>query len=124
MTIDQAIKLADTLQPNPYPRDMKLRWLAMLDGRIFNEIWAVHEDCPFTEFGSYDNIEGSMPLLVPAPYDEDVYNYFLQAQIDKENGETTRYNQSITMYNAAYRAYANAYHRDHMPLSQGRRFLF
>ena len=37
MTIDQAIKLADTLQPNPYPRDMKLRWLAMLDGRIFNE---------------------------------------------------------------------------------------
>ena len=77
MTIDQAIKLADTLQPNPYPRDMKLRWLAMLDGRIFNEIWAVHEDCPFESFGNYDDADGTMPLLVPAPYDEDVYRHFL-----------------------------------------------
>ena len=125
MTINQAIALCDGLRPNQYPENVKIRWLSKLDGRIFRELMQTHADCPTDSFDGYDaSTEGDTVLLVPAPYDEDVYNYFLQAQIDKENGETTRYNQSITMYNAAYRAYANAYHRDHMPLSQGRRFLF
>ena len=119
MTIDQAIKLADTLQPNAYPRDMKLRWLAMLDGRIFNEIWAVHEDCPFNDFGDYDSAEGTMPLLVPAPYDEDVYRHFLCSRMDLENGETARYNCSVTLFNNALEAYKKHYCRIPLPLSQG-----
>ena len=125
MTIQEAIALCDELRPNHYPEEMKIRWLSKLDGRIFRELLQTHADCPVDRFDGYNATTAEdTVLLVPAPYDEDVYNYFLQAQIDKENGETTRYNQSITMYNAAYRAYANAYHRDHMPLSQGSRFLF
>ena len=119
MTIDQAIKLADTLQPNPYPRDMKLRWLAMLDGRIFNEIWAVHEDCPFESFGNYDDADGIMPLLVPAPYDEDVYRHFLCSRMDLENGEAARYNRSVTLFNSGLEAYKKHYRSKHRPLHKG-----
>ena len=125
MTIKEAIALCDELRPNHYSEEVKIRWLSKLDGRIYRELLLTHADCSVNHFSGYDaSTQGDTLLLVPAPYDEDVYNYFLQAQIDKENGETTRYNQSITMYNAAFRAYANAYHSDHMPVSHGRRFLF
>lgn len=125
MTIDQAIALCDALRPNQYPRELKIRWLSKLDGRIFRELLMTHGDAPADSFAGYDDTaDGSTALLVPSPYAEDVYNYFLQAQIDKENGETTRYNQSITMYNSAFRAFANDYHRSHLPLSAGSRFLF
>ena len=119
MTIDQAIKLADSLQPNPYPRDMKLRWLGKLDGRIFTEVLARHADCPISQFGGYDDALGTTQLLVPFPYDEDLYISFLQAQIDRENGETARYNRAVTLYNAAFRAFENHYHRCHAPIGCG-----
>ena len=119
MTIDRAIKLADTLQPNPYPRDMKLRWLGKLDGRIFHEVLACHADCPISDFHGYDNAGGDTLLLVPYPYDEDLYISFLQAQIDRENGETARYNRSVTLYNSAFRAFQNHYHRSHLPVGCG-----
>lgn len=125
MTINQAIALCDALKPNQYPRELKVGWLSKLDGRIFRELLMAHEDCTVTDFAGYtDTTDGDTVLLVPAPYGEDVYNYFLQAQIDRENGETTRYNQSITMYNSAFRAFANDYHRSHLPVAAGRRFLF
>lgn len=119
MTIDRAIKLVDALQPNPYPRDMKLRWLGMLDGRIFAEVLAVHEGCPAETFAGYDNAEGGTELLVPAPYDEDVYIHFLRSRIDLENGEATRYNRSVTLYNSAFEAFEKHYRRTHRPLSSG-----
>ena len=119
MTIDQAIKLADTLQPNPYPRDWKLRRLSALDGRIYNEVLRRHADCPLADFRGYDDAHGDTELLVPAPYAEDVYLHFLQAQIDRENGETARYNRAITLYNNGFRAFQNHYRSCHRPLSEG-----
>ena len=125
MTINQAIALCDELRPNGYPRGLKIGWLSKLDGRIFHELLMTHADCPVDGFTGYeDTTDGDTQLLVPAPYCDDIYNYFLQAQIDKENGETTRYNQSITMYNAAFRAYESHYHRCHLPLCAGQRFVF
>lgn len=119
MTIDQAIKLVDHLRPNPYPRDLKLRWLSMLDGRIFSEVLAVHTGCPEVPFQGYDGAGGDTELLVPPPYDQDLYNYFLQSRIDLENGEASRYNRSVTFYNEAFRAFANHYRRTHRPLGGG-----
>ncbi|MBQ3011341.1 MAG: hypothetical protein IJD81_09140 [Oscillospiraceae bacterium] len=125
MTIDQAIAMCDALRPNRYPRALKIGWLGKLDGRLFRELLMTHADCPADSFEGYDaSTDGTTELLVPDPYAQDIYNYFLQAQIDKENGETTRYNQSITMYNSSFRAFANDYHRTHLPLSVGSRFVF
>ena len=125
MTINEAIALVDQLRPNSYTNQKKCSWLSKLDGRIFTELYKTHEDCPSDSFAGYDSdTDGSTELLVPYPYAEDIYNYFLQAQIDKENGETMRYNGSITMYNSAFAAYAAAYNRDHAPIPVGTRFSF
>ena len=125
MTINEAIGLVDQLRPNSYSTENKIAWLSKLDGRIFTELYQTREDCPLDSFDGYgSDTDGDTALLVPYPYAEDIYNYFLQAQIDKENGEVMRYNGSITMYNSAFAAYAAAYNREHAAIPMGQRFRF
>ena len=124
MNISDAIYLVDKLKPNQYSTDIKTGWLSKLDGQIFKEVFLTHADSPIESFDGYDGSDPEQELLVPYPYDEDIYNYFLQAQIDKENGETAKYIQSITLYNNAFHAFQAWYNRTHLPIPTGQRFLF
>lgn len=124
MTIAEAISLVDKLKPNQYTETMKKNWLSKLDGLVFKEVFQTHEDNPIESFEGYEKAGMETELLIPYPYDEDIYNYFLQASIDKENGETAKYNQSITLYNNAFLTFQNWYNRTHQPISSGTRFVF
>lgn len=68
-------------------------------------------------FKGYTDSSLMAEMLVPAPYD-DIYIKWLEAQIDYANGEYAKYNNSISMYNAAYDAYAKWYNRTHMPIQK------
>lgn len=119
MTISDAITMVDALRPNQYSQDMKIRWLSRLDGMIWQEVIRTHEGGTET-FDGYDS--SSMcdtELLVGSPYDEDVYNNYLQAMIDRENGEAGKYSQSITLFNAAFARWRNWYNRAHMAEDPG-----
>ena len=120
MTIAEAISLVDKLKPNQYTEIMKKNWLSKLDGLVFKEVFQTHEENPIEVFEGYENAGMETELLIPYPYDEDIYNYFLQASIDKENGETGKYNQSITLYNNAFLTFQNWYNRTHKPVQAGR----
>lgn len=130
MTIEEAVNMVDRLKPNHYDRQTKVQWLSKLDGMVFREIIQTHvlhhhhDDDHLHHFDGYDAVDPDTELLIPFPYDEDVYNYFLQSQIDKENGEIAKYNQSVTMYNAAYQRYQDWYNRTHMPLPLRSEFKF
>ena len=124
MTIAEAISLVDKLKPNQYTEIMKKNWLSKLDGLVFKEVFQTHEENPIEVFEGYENAGMETELLIPYPYDEDVYNYFLQANMDKEIGETAKYNQSITLYNNAFLAFQNYYNRTHLPIGGGSRFVF
>ena len=119
MTIEKAIELVDRLKPNSYEHEQKVAWLSKLDGMIFTEVLMTHRHPKIHCFKGYENAQPDQELLVPYPYDEDVYNYFLQMQIDKENGEYGKYNQSATMFNSSYKIFCDFYNRTHMPLSRG-----
>lgn len=122
MTIADAISLVDNLKPNLYNAEIKMRWLSKLDGQIFEETILTHvreEEAP--AFTPYTDM--TQELIVPFPYSDDVYINYLQAMIDRENGEMTRYNQSISLYSAAYGNYQAWYNRTHMPKSH-KRFRF
>ena len=118
MTIAQALALCDRLQPNPYPDDLKIRWLSELDGQIFLEVHQCHAGCP-ESFQPYEPGESQRALLVPAPFADELYLSYLQSCMDRENGEIARYNRSIALYNSAYLRYQNHYRRHHRPLSAG-----
>lgn len=53
-------------------------------------------------------------LLVPFPY-TNVYDYWLQSQIDLNNGELGKYNNTQAMFNAAFQTFSDYYTRTHMP---------
>ena len=124
MTIQEAVTLVDRMKPNQYEYTQKVKWLSKLDGMIFQEVIATHGGSETTEFAGYDGVDPDKELLVPFPYDEDLYNFFLQSQIDRENGEMGKYNQTVTLYNNAYRIFADWYNRTHLPLPAETAFLF
>ena len=124
MTVNEAIEMTDRLKPNQFEHEQKVDWLSKLDGMIFREVIQTHKDAPIFHFDGYENADPDTELIVPYPYCDDVYNYFLQSQIDKENGEIVKYNQSVTMYNNAYQRFWNYWNREHLPLPASSRWKF
>jgi hypothetical protein len=122
MTIMDALYRIDEVKPNGYSQSEKIKWLSSLDGLIKSEIIDTHEGGEGIVFNGYtENSELATELLVSAPYD-DIYLRWLEMQIDYANGEYGKYNNSMTVYNTAYSAYANHYNRTHMP--KGKKFKF
>ena len=124
MTIREAISRTDAVKPNAYGETAKIIWLSELDGMIKAEIIDTHQGGENVSFIGYDiNVDTTKELLVPSPYDV-LYLSYLEMKIDFSNGEYSKYNNSMMMYNAAYSAFENYYNREHMPISRGRRFVF
>lgn len=115
MTLIEAITRIDTLKPNTYTQQEKIKWLSMLDGIIKYEIIDTHEGADEVSFVGYDeNTNLATELLVPAPYD-DIYIRWLETRIDYTNGEYARYNNALQAYNDVYSDFCKYYNRIHMP---------
>lgn len=113
MTVFEAITRLNTLKPSQYDEDTLVSWLSELEGLIYNEIIKWHESGE--EFLPIDpEADMDRELLAAEPYD-DVYLKYLMAQVDFHNGEFTRYNNSMIMYNTALSAFADWYNRNNMP---------
>lgn len=118
MTLMEAISHVDSIKPNRYTQVEKIKWLSILDGIVKTEIIDTHEGAEAVTFNGYDDIAHlTTTLLIPAPYD-DVYYRWLEARIDYANGEYGKFNNSITMYNAAYTAFEKYYNRTHKPIAK------
>lgn len=116
MTIREAITDIDTLYPNAYTERVKRKWLSDIDRFVFDEIIKTHEDAETDHFDGYaEDTPDSTELLVPAPYD-DIYRAYLTKEIDRSNGETGKYSNSVTIFNSSYDTYYRYYNRTHMPV--------
>lgn len=114
MTIHEAIVRVDTVKPNRFKEEQKVAWLKNLEGQIFNELVLTHEHPPMLiTTGSDDETERQ--LVAPHPYDE-VYVLYLQSQIDLNNMEIAKYNNSKTLYNNAYQTLVDYWNRTYMPV--------
>jgi hypothetical protein len=123
MTIMDALFRTDALKPNSYANPEKIRWLSILDGMIKKEIIDTHEGGEDVVFNGYEeDVDLTTELLVPAPYD-DIYIHWLTMHIDYTNGEYGKYQNSMSVYNTAYTAFANYYNRTHMPKGSKLKFF-
>lgn len=117
MTIKECIDLVDNVKPNQYGIEDKVEWLSYLDGTIINDVLKTHEgyDGRYDDFMGYSSDRLSEPLVVQSPYDR-LYTAYLKMKIDEENGETARYNNSASLFNAYLLDYKKYYNKTHMPL--------
>lgn len=124
MTIIEAITRTDGLKQNSYTQKEKIVWLNKLDGMVKRLVFDTHESGTSANFGGYtENTPLNTELLIPEPF-TDVYQRWLEAQIDLANGEYSKYNASIVLFDEAWEAYTNDYHRTHRPIGGCKRFLF
>lgn len=102
-TIRDVIGQVDALKPNAFEKKQKVRWLALLDGKLAADVFLM-------DIGDISKFEYKFPecldhqLLVSYPHD-DIYEYWLMAQIDMANGEYDKYNNAMAMYNASLDAF-------------------
>ena len=117
MTLNDAITEVDTIKPNQYPDELKVRWLSVLEGKIIDEIILTHQLAEVVEFNGYSIDDMETELIVPDTY-ADVYIYYLMAMIDSTNNEGLRYQSSMQQFNSAWQDFANYYNRNNMPIGK------
>ena len=124
MKIIEAINRIDSLKPNNYTNEDKVRWLSDLDGIIKSEIIDTHEEGSYVSYRKYDGDTdiANTELLVPAPH-EDIYIKWLEAKIDYANAEYGKYNNSSAAYNTAYSNFERHYNRLHKPIQKTLKFF-
>ena len=117
MTIKECIDIVDNIKPNQYTMKDKVMWLSFVEEIIINDVLKTHEgyDGRYDYFEGYSEDKLSVSLIVPSPYDR-LYTEYLKMMIDKENGETARYNNSMVSYNTYMMEYRKYYNKTHMPL--------
>lgn len=115
MTITEAITQADAKHRNSIPEDTKVLWLSELDGRVYNDLISTHEGGEAVKQPEYTaNTVRETELLIVHPYDK-VYPLWIEAQTYFALGETERYLNTYSLFNAAYMEFARWYHRTHKP---------
>ena len=106
--------MINELQPNGYSEDRKTEWINRLEAQVVLDILAKAEgDVPSAPSYKWD-ADAEQTLLAPHPYDE-IYPAYLSAQIDFNNGEYTRYNNSLAVFEAAWKEFAAFWRREHLP---------
>ncbi len=113
MTIIEAINKIDSLKPNTYTQNEKIKWLSALDALIKKEILDTHEgDITFDGYTDYTPID--TVLIAKEPYDE-MYIYWLESKIDYYNAEYAHYNNSVAAFGNMYSEFSRYYNRTHKP---------
>lgn len=118
MNIREIISVVDRLKPNNYTDEDKKLWLSILDSRVFSEILGTHQGAEIDSFEGYNaDTEDTTELLIPFPYAEEIYRYWLESQIDYANQEINKFNNDTALFNLKWSDYANFYNRTHLPLT-------
>lgn len=121
MTINEVLDEVDRIaKNNSVDRNQKIKWLDRLDRNIFNDLLQYKKDNVET-FDGYDvDDDEDIELLVVSPYDE-LYVYYILAQINLIQQEVKYYNNNIAVYEEKYRNYRNFINRTYR--SKGRNFI-
>lgn len=99
-TIKEIIQRVDDVKPNCFPESIKLRWISLLDGKVAEGVYLL--DALEARSLTYQYPEDLQhEPLIDFPYD-DLYDLFLQAKIDFENGEYSKYQNTMEMFNSHY----------------------
>lgn len=122
-TIAGVIQEADALESNTLSQEEKVRWLSRLDGKLWEKYIRGRSGAPESWEPYTPEAPGTTPLLVSHPWD-DIYVYWLRAQIAQYNGENDVYNDCMALYKEAVALFAAAYAQEHPRIVKSNRFRF
>lgn len=120
MTISEAMARLDHARPgNLLGDEEKLQLLSELDMKVWLEVLkprlrpGAEEDPDYEEFTGYTpDVDPQEELLIADPYSR-CYRFWMESQLDYEQGEVARYNNSSAAFNAEFQEYVNWINRNH-----------
>lgn len=96
MTVQEAIDYTDSVKPNSFSEEVKAKWLSDCEGKVQSDVFLQAA----VEFITYKWPENKdWELLVKPPHDK-LYLSYLEAMVDYSNGEYSKYQNTMTMFNA------------------------
>ena len=121
MTINEVLAEVDRIaKNNSIDRNQKIKWLDRLDRSIFNDLLQYKKDNVESFDGYTSEVDEDTVLLAVAPYDE-LYVYYVLAQINLIQQEIDFYNNNYAMYEDKYRNYRDFINRTYR--TKGRNFI-
>lgn len=113
MTYQEVIERADREKPNAFTTQEKMAWVASLEGKLAANVFLMDiEEIRALQHRHPDDLEDE--LMVTWPHD-DIYVFWLEAMIDRANGEDDKYANSMQLYNAAYSDFVAWFVRTYEP---------
>lgn len=114
MTLEQVIKIADSVKPNTFSDEVKTLWMNECEGMVQTRVMLI----PAEEILEYNwETDREKELLVGKPYYK-MYPVYLQAMIDFAHGEYDKYNNTITLFNTYFNEYMRWYADRFRPADQ------
>lgn len=111
--IRDIIARVDDIKPNAFKGETKLAWIGELDGRIAADVMLMDiTEVKQLQYSHPDDLESE--TLVDYPHDT-IYDLWLSAKIDFANGEYTKYQNTMEMFNAYYEDFVNWFIRSYAP---------
>ena len=99
-TIKEIIDRVDKSKPNCFSEERKLRWISLLDGKVAASVYRMDiVDVRRLDYTHPECLEHKP--LIDFPHD-DLYDLWLSAMIDFENGEYNKYQNTMEMFNSQY----------------------
>ncbi len=108
MTMNQCIALADKILPNGVTAEVKLRWLAELEGRVRVELLG---EAPGTVAPPSVVEAETEQMRAPYPFDR-MYWMYLVCMVEEMRGDSGRYEMAAGLFNGAYQAYGKWLRRE------------
>lgn len=101
MKIEKLLRLVQSLKENPFDIEVLLMWVNEVEGMVLTDVLLLSP----SSLKPYElENNGNAPdaeLTAPYPYDK-LYLQYLMAQIDFANGEYSKYQNSMQMFNTYY----------------------
>jgi len=110
MIISDLLAYVDAVKPNSFDTPTKIIWLNEIEGMVQTDIMLVAS----ADIIAYAATDTTVTLLVPPPHDK-LYRSYLCAMIDFANGEYTKYNNAMQMFNRQYNELVEWYARVYRP---------
>lgn len=100
MTINEIIRRVDEIKENSFTREQKTAWIAALEGKIAADVFLM-DIAEIRQLNYKFPEDGEKETLVEFPHD-DVYVFWLIAQIDGANEEYNNYQNALVRYNDVF----------------------
>lgn len=110
MTAEYIIERVRSVKPNVYSDTQLLDWIGEVEADIY-AILTAHSDSG-GEYGGLESITDE--LLLDKVY-QNIYIFYLYAQIDYANAEINLYNNDVSVYSQLFEDFAKKHRRENVP---------